>query len=66
MNISKGQEPSPLLTISVLDPDPDSHGSALNLMGCTGYGSRWGEGKVKKGIVLKCWMFSFECCWVLL
>jgi hypothetical protein len=35
MNISKGQDPSPLLTISVFDPDPGSHGSALNLMGWT-------------------------------
>jgi hypothetical protein len=38
MNISKGQDPSTLLTISVLDPDPDPHGSALNLIGWTGSG----------------------------
>jgi hypothetical protein len=50
-----------ILRNSVVDPDP--YGSAL--IWSARSGSRWAKmthKKVKKCIVLKCWMFSFEDC----
>jgi hypothetical protein len=53
-----------ILGNSVVDPDPDPHGSSL--IWSAGSRSRWAkmalqkEKKVKKCIVFKCWMFSFE------